>query len=182
MNRQNEGAALQITPQFEGQNIRITGTPEDPWFVAKDVCGALGIQNVAQATDRLDGDEVCQTYVTDSIGRQQLMAAVSESGLYTLILRSDKPQAKPFRKWVTREVLPAIRKPGNCQATLLRRRGCGRPGRGVVKCVAEDRGVRLLKNFSLLPRPVTQKYVSRPVPGFGFLKLFLIGSLADLSP
>jgi prophage antirepressor-like protein len=84
-------------------------------LVAKDVCDALGLQNVTQAIERLDEDEVCQTYFTDSLGRKQLMFAISESGLYMLILRSDKPQAKPFKKWVTQEVLPAIRKTGGYQ-------------------------------------------------------------------
>ena len=57
-------------------------------------------------------DEVCQTPLTDSLGRQQETTIISESGLYDVILRSDKPEAKPFRKWVTAEVLPSIRKHG----------------------------------------------------------------------
>jgi prophage antirepressor-like protein len=93
-------------------SVRIIERDDQPWFVAKDVCDCLSIQNVAQAVDRLDDDEVCQTYVTDTIGREQKTYIVSESGLYALILRSDKPAAKAFRKWVTSEVLPSLRKDG----------------------------------------------------------------------
>jgi prophage antirepressor-like protein len=81
----------------------------DPWFVAKDVCAALEIENSRNATARLDADEKGVRLVDTLKGKQKL-TIVSESGLYALILRSDKPAAKKFRKWVTSEVLPAIRK------------------------------------------------------------------------
>lgn len=84
----------------------------EPWFVLKDVCKVLGIADHKVAARRLDQDEVCQTPLTDSIGRQQETNIINESGLYNVILRSDKPEAKPFRKWVTSEVLPTIRKHG----------------------------------------------------------------------
>lgn len=84
----------------------------EPWFVLKDVCKVLGIADHKVAARRLDQDEVCQTPLTDSIGGQQETNIINESGLYNVILRSDKPEAKPFRKWVTSEVLPTIRKHG----------------------------------------------------------------------
>ena len=92
-------------------SVRIIERDDQPWFVAKDVCEALTIQNTTQALDRLDDDEkgVCQIY---TLGGQQNINIVSESGLYALILRSDKPAAKAFRKWVTSEVLPSLRKDG----------------------------------------------------------------------
>ena len=83
----------------------------EPWFVLKDVCNILGVVNDRNVAARLDEDEkdVCQM---DTLGGTQNVTVVSESGLYHVILRSDKPEAKPFRKWVTSEVLPSIRKNG----------------------------------------------------------------------
>ena len=83
----------------------------DPWFVAKDACDCLGITNVSQACQALDDDEK-GIYKVYTLGGSQDMMLISESGLYTLIMRSNKPEAKVFRKWVTSEVLPSIRKTG----------------------------------------------------------------------
>ncbi|EDM22368.1 BRO family, N-terminal domain protein [Bacteroides caccae ATCC 43185] len=91
--------------------IRVQVINNEPWFVAKDVCDVLGISKYRDAIARLDDDEGCPIEV-DTLGGMQKMAAVNESGLYTLILQSRKPEAKPFRKWVTSEVLPSIRKKG----------------------------------------------------------------------
>lgn len=85
---------------------------DEPWFVAKDVCGALGLGQVTRAISNLDRDEVTTSKVTDSLGRDQQMNIVSEAGLYSLIMRSRKPEAKAFKRWVTHEVLPSIRKDG----------------------------------------------------------------------
>ena len=81
------------------------------WFVAKDVCDALGLDNNRQALTRLDDDEKGVTKI-DTLGGKQEMTIVNESGLYNLIFTSNKPEAKAFRKWVTSEVLPSIRKTG----------------------------------------------------------------------
>ena len=97
---------------FNQNEVRnITDKNGDPWFVARDVCDVLEVQNVSQALQGLDEDEkgICKTY---TLGGSQQVSIVSESGLYALIMRSNKPQAKPFRKWVTGEVLPSIRKTG----------------------------------------------------------------------
>lgn len=80
-------------------------------FVAKDVCQILGISKYRDALQRLDSDET-GTVRVDTLGGIQEMGAITESGLYTLIIRSDKTEAKPFRKWVTSEILPSIRKHG----------------------------------------------------------------------
>lgn len=94
-------------------SVRIIERDDQPWFVAKDVLKALEIaQPTNQAIAKLDEDEVTQTYLIDELGRSQKTYIVSESGLYALILRSDKPAAKVFRKWVTSEVLPSLRKDG----------------------------------------------------------------------
>jgi len=92
--------------------VRTIQKEGEPWFVLKDVCEVLGMSNSRMVAERLDGDEVSQTYITDSLGRQQHTTIINESGLYNVILRSDKPEAKPFRKWITSEVLPTIRKTG----------------------------------------------------------------------
>ena len=83
----------------------------DPWFVAKDACDCLKIANVSQACQTLDEDEK-GIYKVYTLGGSQDMMLISESGLYALIMRSNKPEAKVFRKWVTSEVLPSIRKTG----------------------------------------------------------------------
>lgn len=96
---------------YSGAEVRTVRKDGAPWFVLKDVCGVLGMSNSRVVADRLDNDEkgVSQIY---TLGGVQEMTCISESGLYNVILRSDKPEAKPFRKWVTAEVLPAIRRSG----------------------------------------------------------------------
>lgn len=83
----------------------------NPWWIAKDVCEILGISKYRDAVARLDEDERGSVKV-DTLGGEQSVTTVNESGLYTLVLRSNKPEAKVFRKWVTSEVLPSIRKTG----------------------------------------------------------------------
>lgn len=82
------------------------------WFVARDVCDVLDLENVTWALNGLDEDELTLEKLKSG-GQAREMKLVSESGLYTLIFRSNKPEAKPFRRWVTKEVLPAIRKTGS---------------------------------------------------------------------
>jgi len=84
----------------------------EPLFCLSDVCAAIGINNARMVKNRLDQDDVSQTDTIDSLGRIQPVTYVTESGLYDVIIRSDSEKAKPFRKWVTSEVLPAIRKTG----------------------------------------------------------------------
>jgi len=100
----------EITPFcFEDVVVRTLIIDQEPWFVAADVCAVLEHTNPTMAIESLDDDERAKK----SLGRQGDANIISESGLYTLIIRSNKPQAKPFRRWVTREVLPAIRKTGS---------------------------------------------------------------------
>lgn len=93
-------------------SIRVKEIDGEPWFVVKDVCGALGLENTTKAMSRLDRDEFTSSKVTDSSGREQESYLVNEPGLYSLVLSSRKPEAKAFKRWVTHEVLPAIRKTG----------------------------------------------------------------------
>lgn len=97
---------------FQGHPVRMLELDGQPWWVLRDICEVLGLSNPSVVSERLDEDEVSQTYITDGLGRKQQTTIISESGLYAVILRSDKPLAKPFRKWVTAEVLPQIRKTG----------------------------------------------------------------------
>ena len=97
--------------EFDSKNVRIVVKEGNPWFVAKDICGILEVKNVADALTRLDDDEK-DIVSTDTPGGKQDAAIVSESGMYALVLGSRKPQAKAFRKWITSEVLPALREKG----------------------------------------------------------------------
>lgn len=98
---------------YQQNAVRTVERDGEPWFVLKDVCDVLNLTTPARVAERLDKDEVSQTHLTDSLGRQQETTIINESGLYSVILRSDKPEAKPFRKWVTSEVIPAIRRHGS---------------------------------------------------------------------
>ena len=79
----------------------------EPWFVAKDVAEILGYSETNRMTSRLDEDEISKRQSTDSVGRRTEIIIINESGLYNAILRSSKPNAREFRKWVTGEVLPS---------------------------------------------------------------------------
>lgn len=100
-----------ITKQFDSKDVRIVLKDGEPWWVAKDVCSILDISKYRDALDKLDDDDRGSVKV-DTLGGPQEMAAVSESGLYVLIMRSYKKEAKPFQRWVTHEILPEIRKTG----------------------------------------------------------------------
>jgi len=93
---------------YSGNQVRTLFKNNQPWWVLKDVCDILGLTNPSVVADRLDEDERAKF----DLGRQGETTIINESGLYNVILRSDKPEAKPFRKWVTGEVLPTIRKTG----------------------------------------------------------------------
>lgn len=101
---------------FENAAVRAMKRDGDPWFVLSDVCRVLEIGNPSDAARRLDEDEKGVDNI-DTLGGAQEMTVVNESGLYSLILTSRKPAAKRFKKWVTAEVLPAIRRDGQYRAT-----------------------------------------------------------------
>ena len=96
---------------YQSNEVRTVKMDGEPWFVLKDVCNILNINNASDVYNRLDDDEKGVAQI-DTLGGRQKMSTVNESGLYHVILRSDKPEAAPFRKWVTSEVLPSIRKNG----------------------------------------------------------------------
>lgn len=94
-------------------NVRIILQDNEPWFVAKDVCDCLEIVNSRHALSRLDEDEKNSVVLNDGIAGNPTKAIVNEYGLYSLVLSSRKPEAKEFKRWVTHEVLPSIRKYGS---------------------------------------------------------------------
>lgn len=96
---------------YEGSTVRTVLKNGNPWWVLKDVCSALEIENSRNVTARLDEDEK-DVHSMDTLGGRQEVTIINESGLYNVILRSDKPEAKKFKRWVTHEVLPSIRKHG----------------------------------------------------------------------
>ena len=100
--------AVQLIRNEEFDKIRVVIIGDEVWFVAVDVCRVLDLKNPTMAIKQLDDDERAKYY----LGRQGNAWIVNESGLYSLIFMSRKPNAKKFRKWVTSEVLPSIRKFG----------------------------------------------------------------------
>ena len=98
---------------FNGATLRtLTDEAGEPWFVAKDVCSVLELNNVSQALTRLDDDEKSSITLNDGTPGSPNKSIVSESGLYALVLASRKPEAHEFKRWVTHEVLPQIRRTG----------------------------------------------------------------------
>lgn len=97
--------------QFGFNDVRVVLVDNEPWLVAKDVCEVLGLSDVSKACERLDEDEK-GTNTIRTLGGEQEMIVISESGFYRLVMTSRKPQVKKFQKWVTSEVIPSIRKTG----------------------------------------------------------------------
>lgn len=104
------GTNLQ-TWSYENSEIRTIEKDGEPWWVLSDVCKVLELTTPARVAGRLEDDEKGVSLI-HTLGGKQNVTVINESGLYSVILRSDKPQAKPFRRWVTSEVLPSIRKHG----------------------------------------------------------------------
>ncbi len=104
----------QMVNIFENEKfgqIRTITKDGEPWFVLADVCRALEIRNSRMVASRLDRDELMSVKLTSG-GQRREMTVINESGLYAVIIRSDKPQAQSFRKWLTSEVIPTIRRTG----------------------------------------------------------------------
>lgn len=112
MNTRLENTQNTRTFNFNGIDLTvILNEQNEPLFVAKEVTDILEIKNTTQAVNQLDEDEKL-TYVLNRAGQNREVNIITESGLYSLILRSNKPEAKAFKKWITSEVLPSIRKHG----------------------------------------------------------------------
>lgn len=102
---------MQIFSSSQFGEVRSVTMNGEPWFVAADVCRALEISNSRDAMSRLDADEK-GVALTDTLGGKQEVSVVNEPGLYALVLGSRKPEAKAFKRWITHEVIPEIRKHG----------------------------------------------------------------------
>ena len=96
---------------YEGNEVRTVQRSDETWWVLKDVCEILELTSPHKVAERLDDDEKGRSLIP-TLGGNQELTVVSESGLYNVILRSDKPEAKKFKRWVTHEVLPTIRRHG----------------------------------------------------------------------
>lgn len=108
---------LQVFNNAMFGNMRIILQDNEPWFVAKDVCERLAISKHRDAISRLDTDERGSLKV-DTLGGKQEMATVNEYGLYSLVMSSRKPEAKEFKRWITHDVLPALRKTGSYSMSI----------------------------------------------------------------
>ena len=102
---------MKVFENSEFGQVRTVEQNGEPWFVAADVCRALGLGNSRMAVSKLDEDEKGVSSI-DTLGGEQKLGIVNEPGLYTLVLSSRKPEAKAFKRWITHEVIPAIRKTG----------------------------------------------------------------------
>lgn len=112
MRNHTQGASAPSVFHFSSTDLRVIVINDEPWFVAADVCHALAIVNYNDAVRNLDDDEKGVGTI-DTLGGKQKISIVNEAGLYCLIFKSRKPEAKKFKRWVTHEVLPAIRKTGS---------------------------------------------------------------------
>lgn len=103
---------------FNNNEVRkVIDSNGEPWFVAKDICKGLLLNNVSEALSKLDSDEKSDIILTDTAGRPNKFVIVNESGMYGLIMSSRKKEAHDFKKWIRQEVLPSIRKTGSYTLT-----------------------------------------------------------------
>ncbi len=102
---------------YEGKQLRTVSKDGEPWFVASDVCEILGLSNSRMTVSRLDEDEKGVSII-DTPGGLQESTIINEPGLYSLVLTSNKPEAKKFKRWITHEVIPSIRKNGSYSVQL----------------------------------------------------------------
>lgn len=98
---------------YANTTVRVVVIDGEPWFVLADLCVVLAISNVGNVADRLDQVNIRRADVENARGQMRQTVVVNESGMYEVVIRSDKPEAVAFRRWITREVLPAIRKTGS---------------------------------------------------------------------
>lgn len=157
---------------YEGNEIRTVQRDGEPWWVLKDVCGILEIGNNRMVSDRLDDDEKDEVSITDAIGRQQNTTIISESGLYNAILLSRKPEAKKFKRWVTHEVLPSIRKTGLYATPETAEKLLNNPD-FLINALCELKAIRL-KNAALTEAvSVQNQQISEMKPKAGYYDVVL---------
>ena len=175
----NTSASLQTFSNPAFGNIRTATTKSgEPLFTATDICRALELGNTAQAIGRLDDDEK-GVISNDTLGGKQEMAAVTESGLYSLVLGSRKPEAKEFRRWITHEVIPSIRKHGAYATPATIENIISNPEFGIqlltsLKAEQEKNKTLAAKNTEMAPKALFADAVSSSHTSI------LIGDLAKI--
>ncbi len=141
------GASAPAIFNFNAHAVRILDRDGELWFVALDVATVLEYSHTPHMLRHLDDDEK-GVQIVDTLGGAQEVSMISESGLYSAILRSRKPEAKRFKKWVTSEVLPAIRKNGQYTAAKRRRKELREP----AVCMSEDEAFNLYGTLAMAER------------------------------
>lgn len=150
---------------YNSNQVRVIIKDEEPWWVLKDVCDILGLSNPSVVAERLDEDERAKF----DLGRQGETTIINEPGLYSVILRSNKPEAKLFKRWVTHEVLPQIRKTGAYAinqlyieaARLIAKTPTSRVD-AVINCL-EAAGLKIRKEK---PKKLSWEEYKASIPGF----------------
>ena len=104
---------------YEDIPVRMINEDGELWFYVNDLCKSLNIKNPHDTLTRIDEDDLGKTEVIDRLGRKQDINIVNESGMYAIVLQSNKPEAKKFKRWITKEVLPSIRKTGKYEVEKL---------------------------------------------------------------
>lgn len=169
---------------YEGEHLVrvIKGDDGEPWFVASDICRVLGLRNASKALQGLDDDEKGITNCYTLGGSQELLT-VCEAGAYTLIIRSHKPIARPFRRWVTHDVLPSIRRTGGYRAgrrsksalqewTDQRNAACR-----MIDAARRTQGVRAAAGFAVKVFAELGYDISNSGPDQGELDLKIVGGI-----
>lgn len=151
---------LQQVFNYGNTNVRVVMIDNEPWFVAKDLADVLEIQNVRQVLGKLDSDEK-DVYNVYTLGGEQQMTVVNEAGMYSLVLTSRKPEAKQFKRWITHEVLPSIRKTGSYNAIQAPQQpalpktyaeALLEAGRLALELEKKEEEKRLIEGFTILKR------------------------------
>lgn len=137
---------IKVFENAEFGSVRTVTINGEPWFVASDVCKALDIGNPSQAISRLDDDEKVTLTTNEGhsgkLGGAQMLNVISEAGLYSLILKSRKPEAKAFKRWITHEVIPDIRQYGMYATSDFLDKALGNP----------DNWIRMLTEYSAVKK------------------------------
>lgn len=148
-------SALAVFP-FENSQVRTLGSAESPLFVAIDIAKAPGYQNIVRpVNDHVDPEDLTKQEITDSMGRKQTVNCVNESGLYALIFGSKLERAKRFKRWVTNEVLPAIRKQGLCECPIAT---ITPDEQLAIKLAVAHRARKTSKHFQTIYRAIRVRY------------------------
>lgn len=140
---------------FESNPIRILGDQINPLFVALDICKALGFTNHRKAiTDHVDPEDLCKEFVETKGGRQEVNC-VNESGMYALIFGSKLPSAKRFKRWVTNEVLPTIRKTGHYEVA---NQGLNPAQQHLIRQAVSKRAKTISAHYQTIYRAIYNRY------------------------